>query len=61
MTEDATTRRTRSEIGATVVLGVAMDKIAADRAKFQTFLWTFSCPCGGLSLPVTRKKIHAQR
>jgi hypothetical protein len=38
MTEDATTRRTRSEIGARVVLGVAMDKIAADRARLQTFL-----------------------
>jgi len=38
MTEDATTRRTRSDTGARVVLGVAMDRIKADRAKLQTFL-----------------------
>jgi hypothetical protein len=36
MTEDATTSRTRSEIGARVVLGVAMNWITADRALFQS-------------------------
>jgi len=55
MTEDATTRRTRSEIGAWVVLGVAMNRIAADRALFQSFQKIV------LNSNSVRRKTHAQR